>query len=100
MDMSITILEAFQSAGIEQEKAKAVAESINQAIDNRYSIHSRTLATQGDIEKVRADVEKLATKIAETETRLLKWLVGVGVAIVITLYSILNPILTALAKGM
>ena len=85
--MELEIYSAFKSAGVPDENARAAAESINKAIDERYALHSRQLATQGDVEKVRADVEKvradvekvrgeLRTEIAKVEANLIKWNVG------------------------
>jgi hypothetical protein len=56
--MELEIYDAFRSAGVADDKARAAVESINQAIDKRYEIHSRQLATRGDM--------------AEMESRLLK----------------------------
>lgn len=56
--MELEIYDAFRSAGVTDEKAKAAVESINQAMDKRYELHARQLATRGDL--------------AEMETRLLK----------------------------
>ena len=71
--MEIEIYTAFRDMGVSEEKARAAVESINKAIDQRYSIHSQQLATQGDIEKVRAE-------IARAEANLIKWNVGAIIA--------------------
>ncbi|MDR1848668.1 MAG: hypothetical protein LBQ75_01360 [Zoogloeaceae bacterium] len=93
-ELTFTFFEALQAAGVPDDKAKATVESLNQAIDTRYAIHARELATRGDIEKVRADMEKiraeLSTEIIKIEANLIKWLVGVGIAAVITLYGLLK----------
>ena len=47
------------------DKAKAVAESINKEIDQRYEMHARQLTTRGDISELRQ-------QSAEMEARLLK----------------------------
>jgi demethoxyubiquinone hydroxylase (CLK1/Coq7/Cat5 family) len=78
--MELEIYNAFQAAGVPDEKAKAAVEAINKTIDSRYAIHARELATRGDVEKVRADVEKfrgeLKADIANTKAELIKWYVG------------------------
>jgi hypothetical protein len=56
--MELEIYEALTAVNVSSEKAKAVAESINKAIDQRYELHARQLATRSDI--------------AEMESRLLK----------------------------
>lgn len=56
--MELEIYDAFRSAGVADEKAKAAVESINLAIDKRYELQARQIATRGDM--------------AEMESRLLK----------------------------
>ena len=41
-------------------------------IDRRYELHSKQLATRGDVEAVRSEVAKIDTKLAEAETRLIR----------------------------
>ena len=78
--MELEIYSAFKAAGVPDENARAAAESINKAIDERYALHSRQLATQGDVEKVRAEIEKVRAEIAKTEANLIKWNVGAIIA--------------------
>ena len=60
--MELEIFDALVSINIDKERAKAVANSIDAAIDKRYSIHARQLVTKGDLE--------------ETKSELIKWIVG------------------------
>ncbi|MDR1350303.1 MAG: hypothetical protein LBJ59_05910 [Zoogloeaceae bacterium] len=90
--MELEIYEAFQAAGIPNAHAKSAVEAINKAIDQRYSLHSKQLATQGDVEKVRADVEKLRAQMAEMEARIIKWNVGAMFA-AIGIFATLSKIL-------
>lgn len=71
--MELEIYEAFKSAGVADDKAKAAVESINREIDRRYSLHAQQLATRADLAGLRTD---LITIIAETKTDLIKWSVG------------------------
>jgi len=96
-DLTFTFFEALQAAGVPDDRAKATVEALNQNIDNRYAVHARELATRGDVEKVRVDVEKVRTEIEKIraevikiEANLIKWLVGVGIGAVITLYGLLK----------
>ncbi|GHT87168.1 hypothetical protein FACS1894116_10850 [Betaproteobacteria bacterium] len=67
--MELEIYQGFKKAGVSDEDAQAIVESINKAIDQRYAVHSQQLATQGDVEKVRADIEKAKAEI-------IKWILG------------------------
>ncbi|MDR0674304.1 MAG: hypothetical protein LBF93_11795 [Zoogloeaceae bacterium] len=64
--MELEIYEAFQAAGIPNDKAKGAVEAINKAIDSRYAIHARELATRGDL--------------AEMEARIIKWNIATMIA--------------------
>lgn len=78
--MELEIYEAFRSAGVADDKAKAAVESINREIDRRYALHSDQLATRGDIESVRRDIEivrrDIEVKLAEAKTEIIKWTIG------------------------
>lgn len=60
--MELEIYEAFISAGVNEEKAKAAVESINKEIDKRYRLHADQLATRSDL--------------AAAKTEIIKWTVG------------------------
>jgi hypothetical protein len=80
--MELEIYEAFQAAGIPNDKAKSAVDAINKAIDQRYNLHSKQLVTQGDVEKVRAEVEKVRIEIANAKVEIIKWNIGAIVAAV------------------
>ncbi|MDR2032292.1 MAG: hypothetical protein LBP86_08610 [Azoarcus sp.] len=73
MSMEIEIYDAFKSAGLSDEKAHAVVDSIKKTINEHYALHSQQLATQGDVEKVRAE-------IAKAEANIIKWNIGAIIA--------------------
>ena len=58
MQVELAIVEALLSANVAPDKAKAAAEAIYKEIDKRYELHSKQLATRGDIEAMRADMFK------------------------------------------
>ncbi len=58
MQAELAIFEALQSANVPADKARAAAGSILQEIDRRYEVHSKQLATRGDVEALRADMFK------------------------------------------
>ncbi|MDP2830244.1 MAG: hypothetical protein Q8O37_16770 [Sulfuricellaceae bacterium] len=60
--MELEIYEAFRSAGVADDKAKAAVESINREIDQRYAVHTAQLAAKSDL--------------AEAKTEIIKWAVG------------------------
>ncbi|MDR1887804.1 MAG: hypothetical protein LBQ81_00170 [Zoogloeaceae bacterium] len=60
--MELELYSALQEAGVSEARARAVVESVNKAIDSRYSLHAQQLATRGDL--------------AEMETRIIKWNIG------------------------
>lgn len=60
--MELEIYEAFISAGVKEDKAKAAVESINKEIDKRYTLHASQLATK--------------SVLADAKTEIIKWAVG------------------------
>lgn len=70
--VELSIYQALKSAGVDEEKATAAAESVVKAIDQRYAIHAAQLATNGDIERVRAEVERVRLEVSRAENNLLK----------------------------
>ena len=95
--MELAIYEAFRDAGIDEKPAKAIAETINKAMEYHYAVHSQQLATKGDtehlrleIERVRGEVEKVRGEIEKSKNDIIKWIVasviaGIGVAAVVTM---------------
>lgn len=67
------IYEAFISAGVKEDKAKAAVESINREIDKRYSLHTEKIATRGDVNELRNAVK---ADLAEAKTEIIKWAIG------------------------
>ena len=74
MQVELAIVEALLSANVAPDKAKAAAEAVYKEIDRRYELHSKQLATRGDVEAVRSEVAKIDTKLAEAETRLIRFM--------------------------
>ncbi|MCL1860305.1 MAG: CCDC90 family protein [Proteobacteria bacterium] len=69
--MELEIYGVFREAGIEEKSAKAIAATINKALEQ--NIYSKELATKGDIDNVRLE---LRTEIARVEANIIKWIVG------------------------
>ena len=61
--MELEVFDAFRSAGVPDDKARAAVESINRAIDRRYGLHAEQLVTRGDL---RAEVATLREEMAAT----------------------------------
>lgn len=78
--MELEIYEALTSAGVSAEKAKNVAESIDKAIDRRYEVHARQLATRGDLAdlgaNVRRDLAEVETRLTQTIADMQRWTIG------------------------
>jgi hypothetical protein len=61
--------EELKNAGVPEEQAKAQVRALSKALE------SKELATKSDLKETE---KKLELKIAETETRLIKWMVATG----------------------
>lgn len=58
MQVELAIVDALQAANVPADKARAAAASVVSEIDRRYEMHSKQLATRGDVESLRADMFK------------------------------------------
>lgn len=78
--MELEIYSAFVNAGIAPENAKAAVESISKEIDKRYALHSLQLATRGDVEIVRKEINEhryeAKKDLAEAKAEIIKWCIG------------------------
>ena len=61
--MELEIFEALIAANVPAEQARLAAQSIERAIDRRYELHSKQLATRGDVELVRKEVGDVRTNM-------------------------------------
>lgn len=90
--MELEIYDAFRSAGVAEDKARAAVESINREIDRRYALHSQQLATRGDVETIRKEIGELEANtranIAEAKAEIIKWTVATMFAAVALFASI------------
>ncbi|MDR2239275.1 MAG: hypothetical protein LBE33_02415 [Zoogloeaceae bacterium] len=67
--MELEIYEAFRSAGVGDDRAKAAAESVIKEIDRRYELHARQLAT-------RSDIAEMESRLLKAITDMQRWTVG------------------------
>lgn len=55
-----------------------------QGVVKSYDEASRKeLATKGDVQDIRLEIEKVKASIKDTELRLLKWQLGIGLALAV-----------------
>ncbi len=85
---SLAYSKHLQKAGMPAEQADALAELAKQHDDLIATRASMDVATTSDVAEVRLEIEKLRAETKAMETRLLKWQVGIAVAM-----------LTIMAKG-
>ena len=69
----VALLEALLSAGVSPERARAVVEQFERAVDERYSLHAQVLATKRDLAEMET---RLTREIAAGKVDLVKWAVA------------------------
>ena len=70
------------SAGVPEAQARVLVEAM-QGVVRQYDETSRKdLATGGDIQDVRAEIQDVRLEMKSMEMRLLKWQLGLAVAII------------------
>jgi hypothetical protein len=80
----VALLEALLSAGVSLERARAVVEQFERAVDERYSLHAQVLATKRDVAELEVRLTReiagvkaeLSREIAAGKVDLVKWAVA------------------------
>jgi hypothetical protein len=83
----------LKEAGASDQVAEAIAETIGDARTTDLA----QLATKTDLAVLRADLE---AQIAAVELRLIKWLIGVGVAASIAIIGALSGVIWAATQAL
>jgi multidrug resistance efflux pump len=87
--MELEIYNAFVKAGVSEENAKSVVDSLNREIDRRYALHASQLATRGDIADIQKNLAEMETRLQRTMAEMQRWTLtaifaGMGAVAVIT----------------
>ncbi len=56
--MDIEIYNVFRKVGISDDDARAVVDSLNKTIDQRYTLHAAQLATKLDLSEAKFEIIK------------------------------------------
>jgi hypothetical protein len=67
----------------------AQAEAVTRAIRASQDFDLSDLAAKSDLAEVRLEIERVRLEMATLEARLIKWVIGVGVAAVIALTGVI-----------
>jgi peptide subunit release factor 1 (eRF1) len=77
---NVALLEALLSAGVSHERARTVVDLFDKSVDERYGLHAQVLATKRDLAELETrlakDIAQTNTRIAETKSELIKWVLG------------------------
>jgi predicted nucleic acid-binding Zn-ribbon protein len=82
--MIAELYDALKEAGASEEKAKAAASAIADYERHFVRIESKLDSLESEIKIVRTDLEA-EMKAVKTELGIIKWLVGLGIAGIISL---------------
>lgn len=89
---AVEYIKKLRAAKITEEQADIFAEVFEQQqqiIQEQNAkldgLTNKDLATKGDVALIKLDIKELEVKIANIETRLIKWVFGVGISSVIVL---------------
>ena len=78
---SLDYFEKLKDAGFTEKQAKVQASVLQTALNMHDETSRKELATRGDVQDVRLEIEKVRKEIRETELRLIKWQLGGWVAL-------------------
>ena len=79
---TLDYFEKLKAAGFTEMQAKVQVEAMQGVVKSYDEASRKELATKGDIQDVRLEIEKLKSTIKDAELRLLKWQLGIGLAII------------------
>lgn len=71
--MDLEIYDAFRSAGVADDKARAAVASINSVIDRRYALHEKQLFTKADGTSLKADMAELKADMHKSLAEMQRW---------------------------
>ena len=112
---SLDYFEKLKNAGVPEAQAKVQADVMRQQTEaqraalqtalDRYDETSRKeLATRGDVRetelRLQAEIEKVRKEIQGTETRLIKWQLGIAAGIVSVMLTGFGAMATIMAKSL
>ena len=90
--MDTVFFQTFRKLGADDADAAKFADELNAAIDKRYELHAKQLATRGDVEAVRVEIEKSRAELTRNIADSQRWTitaVGIIVAAVAALQKLL-----------
>jgi hypothetical protein len=79
------LVKDLKASGFTDQQAEAVTRAVRLVQDLDVS----NLATKADLADVRLEIEKVRFEIAALEARLIKWVIGVGIAAVVALTGVI-----------
>ena len=96
---SLDYFEKLKDAGFTEKQAKVQASVLQTALNMHDETSRKELATRGDVQDVRLEIEKVRKEIRETELRLIKWQLGIAAGIVSVMLTGFGALVAIMAKG-
>lgn len=85
---ALTYVKKAKELGTSEDLAEFQARQIEEAIEVAISaIENRELATKTDINSMQKDLQK---ELVSAELRLIKWILGTGATIILTIFGMLK----------
>ena len=88
------LVKDLKASGFTDEQAEAVTRAVRLVQDLDVS----NLATRTDIADVRLEIEKVRFEIAGLEARLIKWVIGAGIAAFVAVTGALTGVIWTAAQ--
>ncbi len=77
----LKFFDELKAADVPEKQARAQAEAMRNAFAAYDAGRMNDLATKGDLQEIRLEIEKVRTELKATEIHLLKWQIGGWVAL-------------------
>ena len=103
-DAGFTEAQAKVQADVMRQQTEAQRAALQTALDRYDETSRKELATRGDVRetelRLQAEIEKVRKEIQGTETRLIKWQLGIAAGIVSVMLTGFGAMVTIMAKSL
>lgn len=86
---TLTYATKLEEAGVPRQQAKVQADTMRDFVVAQDESLRKELATKGDLREIelrlQAEIEKVRAEVQKTKYDLLKWQLGIGLAIIIVI---------------
>ena len=77
---SLEYMRKLEAGGFTRQQAESQADALRQVLERHAATERDNIATKGDVNDLRLEIEKVRKEIEQATYAMLKWYIGGGVA--------------------